>query len=174
MHHQGAFYNRFVWMPPGGQVQFYDKRHLFSMGDENQHYRQGTEPLIVQYMGWRIRIVVCYDLRFPAWCRNRGDYDLLLVVANWPAIRNYAWQHLLVARAIENQCYVAAVNRVGTDGNGVLHSGDSCFISPHGMVLWQASDGEQTMHTVEPDMDSLIQFRRQFPVLADADGFTLE
>ncbi len=170
----GTNFNRFVWAMPNGDIQCYDKRHLFSMGEENNHYTAGKEKLLIDYKGWRIRPIVCYDLRFPVWCRNVGDYDLLLCVANWPALRSYAWRQLLIARAIENQCYVAAVNRVGADGNGIGHDGFSCVVSPKGEVMWEQGEGLETIGKIEIDLQTLLDFRQQFPVLDDADEFEIK
>ncbi len=122
--------NRFLLVEPEGKVHLYDKRHLFRMADEHQHYAAGDKRIIVQWRGWRILPLICYDLRFPIWSRNRNDYDLALYVANWPAPRSLHWQTLLTARAIENQAYVAGCNRVGTDGNGLHYRGDSRIINP--------------------------------------------
>ena len=113
---KNRFLNRFVWAQPDGQILYYDKRHLFRMAGEHSTYSAGKRRAIIEYMGWRICPQICYDLRFPVWSRNRNDYDLLLYVANWPERRVHAWKTLLTARAIENQCYVAAVNRIGNDG----------------------------------------------------------
>lgn len=127
--------NRFLLVEPEGKVHLYDKRHLFRMADEHQHYAAGDKRIIVQWRGWRILPLICYDLRFPIWSRNRNDYDLALYVANWPAPRSLHWQTLLTARAIENQAYVAGCNRVGTDGNGLHYRGDSRIINPCGDII---------------------------------------
>jgi len=133
----GEYYNRLIWMRPDGTCATYNKRHLFAMAGEHEHYVAGRERLVVELNGWRICPMVCYDLRFPVWARNDDAYDLLIYTANWPNRRSYDWNTLLKARAIENQCYVVAVNRVGTDANGHEYNGDSCVIDPG----WRKVDG---------------------------------
>ncbi|HEX7374330.1 MAG TPA: amidohydrolase [Steroidobacteraceae bacterium] len=166
-------YNRLLWVTADGQLQHYDKRHLFRMAQEPEHYSAGERRLIVRHKGWRICPLVCYDLRFPVWSRNRGDYDLLLYVANWPARRNVAWKTLLRARAIENISYVVGVNRIGKDGNGASYLGESAAIDFLGKVL--AGDrGGDFVETVVLDRESLDAFRRDFPAHLDADAFTLD
>ena len=128
------YYNRFYWVSPEGE-SYYDKHHLFRMAGEHKHYAAGMERKIVEYQGVRICLQVCYDLRFPVYCRNRNDYDLLIFVANWPEARRHAWSSLLIARAIENQSYVIGVNRVGEDGNGINYSGDSVILDYLGQPL---------------------------------------
>lgn len=163
-------YNRLVLAFPDGQILYYDKKHLFTMGDEPNHYNAGTHSLQFVYKNWKFKAVICYDIRFPVWCRNEDGYDILLVVANWPEVRSYPWRQLLIARAIENQCYVAAVNRVGVDGNGMNHAGNSMIINPRGEVL-QENMGENTILEYIADRESLYQLRKQFPVLDDRDPF---
>ena len=170
---KGNYYNRLVWMRPNGTFSTYDKRHLFRMGEENNVYKPGTERLIVHIGKWRICPLVCYDLRFPVWSRNRGDYDLLLFVANWPERRSYAWKQLLIARAIENQCYVAGLNRIGEDGNKITHSGDSAVIDPKGEVMSTIKPHEETIQTISLSYADLEQYRKDFPVGLDADPFTI-
>lgn len=169
----GRYFNRLVWMQPDGQFDTYDKRHLFRMGGEHEHYAAGQQPLIKEWKGWRICPLICYDLRFPVWSRNKTlSYDLLLYVANWPAARRYHWNTLLAARAIENLSYVVAVNRTGADGNGVPHAGDSSVIDFKGEVLFCADAQEHThIHTL--DHPSLMQYRERFPAHLDADRFTI-
>ena len=169
----GQYYNRLLWVTADGQVQHYDKRHLFRMAQEDGHYAAGEQRIVVRHRGWRICPLVCYDLRFPVWSRNRGDYDLLLYVANWPARRNLAWKTLLRARAIENVSYVVGVNRIGKDGNGASYLGESAAIDFLGKVL--AGDrGGEFVETAVLDRESLDAFRRDFPVHLDADEFTLD
>ncbi|RYZ48983.1 MAG: nitrilase family protein, partial [Chitinophagaceae bacterium] len=138
---EGAYYNRLIWMLPNGQYGYYNKRHLFAFAGEDKHYTGGTERFIASVNGWKINLLVCYDLRFPVWARQQFDeqrnfeYDALIYVANWPERRSTAWKSLLQARAIENQCYVIGVNRVGSDGNDIYHSGDSMVIDPLGEIL---------------------------------------
>lgn len=169
----GAFYNRFVAAFPDGELTQYDKRHRFRMAGEHQHYSAGGEKIVFEVDGWRVCPMVCYDLRFPVWFRNTGDYDLLVCVANWPAARQQAWNTLLRARAIENQVYAAGVNIVGTDGNGVTYTGGSAVYAPDGDVLVEAQDAAQLVtHTL--DASRLANLRENFPVWQDADEFQLE
>lgn len=165
-------FNRFIWMRPDGSFDKYDKRHLFRMGDEHNHFTAGSERLIVELKGWKICPQICYDLRFPVWSRNKKqEYDLLLYIANWPEVRIPAWEKLLYARAIENQCYVAGVNRIGIDGNGVNCSGNSMLIDSKGELIWKAKDLEEETKTVKVSLDDLNGFRKKFPVGMDADEF---
>ncbi len=168
-----GFVNRFLWAQPDGELCHYDKRHLFRMSGEHEHYASGGQRLIVQLNGWRICPLVCYDLRFPVWSRNRDDYDLLLYVANWPAPRQLAWDTLLRARAIENLAYVVGVNRVGSDGNGFEFAGGSCAIGPAGEQLLLAG-ADAAIHRVELDAAALVAYRARFPAWRDADAFTLD
>ena len=172
----GKIYNRFIWMRPDGTFEKYDKRHLFTMGNEHNHYTKGQENLIVELKGWNICPQICYDLRFPVWSRNnsKNPYDLLIYVANWPEVRIAAWEKLLYARAIENQCYVAAVNRIGVDGEGVNCIGNSMLIDSKGDQLWKATDSKEETKTALLSMKELNAFREKFPVLEDGDGFTLQ
>ena len=167
------YYNRLLWVSPNGELSHYDKRHLFGMGDENKHYTAGNVQQVVQLQDWNIMPMICYDLRFPVWSRNTMDLDLLIFVANWPDKRVDAWSKLLEARAIENQCYVIGVNRVGDDGNGFHHTGHSAVIDPmgHEMEDLKYTDGiiEATL-----DMDKLKLIRRQLPFLRDRDVFELK
>lgn len=170
----GKFYNRAFFLTPDGEDYYYDKKHLFRMGDEPNHFDAGSGYEIIRYKGWNIRLSVCYDLRFPVWLRNAGnEYDLLIVVANWPEARRIAWETLLCARAIENQSYVCGVNRVGVDGNGFPHSGQSLLFDAKGSCLAAFDAHEEGVKTVEIDLDALRSFRRKFPVWKDADPFTL-
>ena len=168
----GNYYNRFYFVKPDGEVTQYNKRHLFTYGGEHKRFTRGEERVIVEWRGVRFLLLVCYDLRFPVWSRNRGDYDAILYVANWPTPRVEAWSALLRARAIENQCYVAGVNRVGTDPN-CEYCGGSAIISPYGKTLAACEDGKECIASSELDMQELEAFREKFPVLSDADGFTL-
>ncbi|HEY0210350.1 amidohydrolase [Acerihabitans sp.] len=170
---QGAV-NRFFLVEPRGRIHIYDKRHLFRMADEHQYYQAGKTRVVVDWRGWRILPQVCYDLRFPAWSRNRQDYDLALYVANWPAPRANHWQTLLAARAIENQAYVAGCNRVGADGNGHQYSGDSMIIDPSGNVLAQGAPRQATRLDASLSLASLREYREAFPAWLDADSFTLD
>ncbi|GAB4358957.1 MAG: amidohydrolase [Gammaproteobacteria bacterium] len=168
----GAFYNRLVWMRPDGSFETYDKRHLFRMAEEHHHYTPGDRRLVVELKGWRICPLVCYDLRFPVWSRNREDYDLLLYVANWPRRRRRHWNALLTARAIENLCYVAGVNRIGKDGNDIEYAGDSTVVSPQGESLAKLT-GTECVLTLSLSREALTDYRKRFPAHLDADRFTI-
>lgn len=169
----GKYYNRLLWVQPNGQLGYYDKRHLFGYGEEDQHYTSGNKRLIAQVNGWRVCLLVCYDLRFPVWARNQGDeYDVLIYVANWPERRSLAWKTLLHARAIENMCYVVGVNRIGTDGKDIHYVGDSSVFGPLGETIWRKSN-EAAVHTVTLEKHSLLNAREHFPFLKDADKFLL-
>lgn len=165
----GKYYNRFIWMQPDGVCVTYDKKHLFRMGEENNHYVSGTKQVAISYKGWNIVPLVCYDLRFPVWCRH-PKANLMIVVANWPERRNEHWMKLLEARAIENQCYVAGVNRVGEDGNAIYYSGNSMVVDPKGVRLAYA---EHTDCVIEAKLsaDEMLDYRSQFPAWKDADNF---
>jgi omega-amidase len=181
----GNYFNRLIWMRPDGTYSFYDKRHLFSMGDENHHYSRGNKKIIEEINGWKICPLICYDLRFPVWSRNKVQgskfqssfgsdaYDLLIYVANWPERRSHPWKTLLLARAIENQCYVAGVNRTGNDGNEIYHSGDSAVINAKGEIISKMKGEEESIETVTLKYSELKTFRKAFPVLKDADNFDL-
>jgi omega-amidase len=168
------YYNRLIWMRPDGSHEQYDKRHLFGFGEEDKHYTAGTKKLFVELNGWKICPVICYDLRFPVWLRNKNEeYDLLLIVANWPERRSLHWRSLIPARAIENQTFVVAVNRVGHDGNEVFHSGDSMCIDPNGKVIYYKPNDED-LYTFTINKNDLAQARINFPFLKDADSFHLD
>jgi predicted amidohydrolase len=183
---QGDQYlNRLIWMLPNGQYGYYDKRHLFAMGDEHNHYSAGNKRLIAQVKGWKINLQVCYDLRFPVWARQapspnlsqQGDeqnweYDVLVYVANWPDKRNHAWKTLLQARAIENQCFVVGVNRVGNDGNNIHHSGDSMIVNAMGEVLYTKAE-EEFIYTTTLHKSELDEVRAKLPFWKDADPFKI-
>lgn len=167
-----GFFNRFYFATPDGGIDFYDKRHLFRMGEEQYHYLPGNERKIFNYADWRILPQVCYDLRFPVWSRNRNDYDLLVYVANWPAVRQDAWAALLKARAIENQCYVAGVNRSGEDPR-VSYSGGSVVFSPKGEIVSYPSKENESVIYADIDLAKLRKFREKFPAWMDADDFEI-
>jgi len=169
----GAYYNRLIFAEPSGEINFYDKHHLFTMGDEASHFQKGTERLIISYKGWRICPLICYDLRFPVWARNRDEYDLLFYSANWPQNRKDVWNTLLKARAIENQAYVVGANRIGVDGNSISYSGNSQLINPKGNILASTEDYFGNIITAEFSYSELLKFRESFPVLEDADDFIL-
>ena len=169
----GEYFNRFLCAQPDGALHTYDKRHRFRMAGEHQHYSAGGHKMVIPIDGWRVCPMVCYDLRFPVWFRNRGDYDLLICVANWPAARRHAWNTLLRARAIENQVYAAGVNIVGTDGAGVEYAGGSAVYAPDGAIVAEVQDGAQII-TQTLSWNALAQLREQFPVWQDADEFNLD
>lgn len=174
---QDNYYNRFVWMLPNGLHGVYDKRHRFAFAGEDKEYTAGNKRLIASVKGWKINLQVCYDLRFPVWARQQSqpegpEYDILIYVANWPEKRSHAWKTLLQARAIENQCYVIGVNRVGNDGNEIYHSGDSMVIDPLGEVLYYKKDDED-VHTITLQQEQLDVIRAKLPFLKDADGFMI-
>ncbi len=174
----GRYFNRLLWMLPNGQCGHYDKRHLFAYGGEDQSYSPGHKRLIASVNGWKIHLLICYDLRFPVWSRQspQGDepeYDLLVYVANWPQRRSHAWKTLLQARAIENQCYVVGVNRTGVDGNQIAYAGDSVILDPLGQTVHDCGN-DPSVVTCELHRESLEEIRTQFPFLKDADSFILE
>lgn len=175
----GQYFNRFVWMMPDGRHHFYDKRHLFAYGGEDEAYTAGQKRCIVQANGWKVNLQVCYDLRFPVWSRQPPSgpeedkrYDVLVYVANWPERRSAHWDALLVARAIENQCFVIGLNRVGVDGNGIGHAGGSKVIGPWGEVLHDMG-GEQGLLTFTLEDGPLAAVRDRYPFAADADRFLI-
>ena len=176
---EARVYNRLLFVTPDGDVRHYDKRHLFRYAREHERYAAGGERMIVEWRGWRICPLVCYDLRFPVFIRNRYDraasrfdYDLLIFVANWPSARRYAWTTLLRARAIENLAYCAGVNRVGVDGNELAYAGDSAVLDFLGQPLAELGPQEQTV-TVCLDPAALAAHRERFPAWMDADDFAL-
>jgi omega-amidase len=182
------YYNRLIWMLPNGQRGVYDKRHLFAFAGEDEQYTPGGKRLIASVKGWKINLLVCYDLRFPVWARQGApfqptppveekegwgaEYDILIYVANWPQRRNHAWKTLLQARAIENQCYVVGVNRVGDDDNGMHYSGDSMVVDPMGEILYSMADKEDVF-TITLQKEKLEEIRTKFPFWKDADGFSI-
>ncbi|MFI5149461.1 MAG: amidohydrolase [Bacteroidia bacterium] len=179
---KGCFYNRLIWMTPEGNYACYDKRHLFRHGGEQEHYEAGTERINIAFKGWSVRPLICYDLRFPVWSRNRyknkdtepeAEYDLLIYTANWPEVRSYAWKTLLLARAIENQAYVVGINRIGIDGKGMQHAGDSAVINFKGELLSKANSNLDTQETILLSASALKEFRTSFPAGMDADQFTI-
>lgn len=187
---EGKYFNRLIWMLPNGQFGQYDKRHRFAYAGENEHYTAGQKRLIASVKGWRVLLLVCYDLRFPVWSRQAPartpikseeqapaaaalEYDLILYVANWPERRSLAWKSLLQARAIENQAFVVGVNRVGNDGNNVYHSGDSMIIDPLGEILYHGFAKEEVF-TLTLQKEKLEEVRQRFPFWRDADRFSIE
>lgn len=170
------YFNRLLWVLPNGQLGYYDKRHLFAFGAEDKHYTPGDKRFIASVNGWKINLQICYDLRFPVWARQSNpetpEYDVLIYLANWPERRIHAWKTLLAARAIENQCYVIGVNRVGEDGKGIYHSGDSMIVNPLGEVLYHKAHDED-IFTIELHQHELQQIRQTLPFLRDGDYFNL-
>lgn len=180
---KSKFYNRLIWMNPDGTYESYNKRHLFRMAGENKVYSAGKERLIVDYKGWKICPLVCYDLRFPSWSRNsvheKGkrtnfDFDVLIYIANWPSVRAFPWSHLLIARAIENQVYVAGVNRIGKDGNGIPHSGNSVVLDMFGNAISKTKSNKASVETIVLSYKALTEARSKFPVLLDADKVSIK
>jgi predicted amidohydrolase len=169
------FFNRFLFVEASGKVSFYDKSHLFRMANENKHFEKGKNTILIDYKGWKIAPFVCYDIRFPVWLKRTPnfDYDLMLVVANWPEKRILHWQVLNQARAIENQCYVAAVNRVGEDGNELVYNGQSCIYNPQGKLLNEPNN-EVFEETIELHLPELKTYRKAFPVSLDDDLFEIK
>jgi len=197
---EGHYFNRLLWMLPNGQYGYYDKRHRFAYAGEDNHYAAGHKRLVASVKGWRILLLVCYDLRFPVWSRQQPpappqhpqppgpphappspqspqaeelEYDLIVYVANWPERRSHAWKALLQARAIENQAFVVGVNRVGDDGNKIYHSGDSLIIDPLGEILYHGAAKEEVF-TLTLQKEQLDAIRQRFPFWKDADHFNIE
>jgi omega-amidase len=186
----GRYYNRLIWMWPDGSYKTYDKRHLFGMSEEDKYFTAGKKSIVVELKGWKLCPLICYDLRFPVWSRNNwsqesklkkakgtgliAEYDVLLYVANWPERRAHPWKTLLMARAIENQCFVVGVNRVGNDGNNINHSGDSAIINFKGELLSKTKTNEEFIDTVSLNYSELEEFRKVFPVGLDADDFSID
>ncbi len=171
-------YNRLVCIYPDGHFETYDKRHLFRLSEEYRIFLNGNKKLVVEVKGWKISPVICYDLRFPVWNKNtwrdgQYGYDLMVCLANWPASRAHVWKTLLMARAIENQAFVAGVNRVGYDGHGTWHSGDSMAVDAKGIVMYAADEGAEAIKTVSFSANDLALFRDSFTVGMDWDDFTI-
>jgi predicted amidohydrolase len=169
------FYNRLIFQKPDEKPLFYDKRHLFSLAGEEKKYTPGNTRLVAEWKSWKIFPLVCYDLRFPVWSRRtpENEYEVMLFLANWPDRRSYAWRTLLKARAIENQAYVVGVNRVGADGNGIPHAGDSCAVSFSGKILRHSVPFRTEVQTVSLNKESLLRFRERLPFFNDGDSFLL-
>ncbi len=168
---KNTFYNRLIFVHPDGRVQHYDKRHLFVLAKEDQYFSPGVEPLCITYKGWRIKPLVCYDLRFPVWSRNIDNYDLLFYVANWPKPRIHAWDTLLQARAIENVCFVAGVNRIGVDDEGHQYIGHSAVYDMLGKGLTPKGEEHERIIYADLDKSMLNTVRERFPFLEDRDSF---
>ena len=174
---EGKYFNRLLWVLPNGEMGIYDKRHLFAYARENDHYSAGNKKLIASVKGWKINLQVCYDLRFPVWARQsatdaENKYDLLINVANWPEKRSVAWQTLLRARAIENQCFVVGANRVGEDGNKITYNGGSTIIDPFGEIIYEKKNAED-IFTYSLQKDKIVECRSHFPFWKDADHFMI-
>ena len=169
----GEYYNRLIWMSPGGAHAHYDKRHLFRMAGENKTFRAGHKKLVLLLKGWHISTFICYDLRFPVWMRNQHAYDCAIVIANWPTKRSLVWKQLLVARAIENQSFVVGVNRIGKDGNKIDYAGDTIVHDPTGKKISKTKPNAEKIETIELNYDVLEELRHSFPVMDDADTFTI-
>ena len=180
----GNYFNRLIWMLPNGEYGYYDKRHLFAFANEDKHYTAGNKKLIASVKGWKINLLICYDLRFPVWARQsplsygegdevQSEYDVAIFVANWPEKRSNAWKTLLQARAIENQCYVIGANRVGDDGNKIHYVGDSMIVDPMGEILYQKTNAED-IFTFTLTKEKLHEVRSKFPFWKDADGFKIQ
>lgn len=175
----GGFVNRLIAAHPGGKCEIYDKRHLFRLSEEYRIISGGYERLVVKVKGWKIRPLVCYDLRFPVWSKNtytegKYEYDVIVFVANWPASRSNVWKTLLTARAMENQVYCIGVNRIGNDGNGTWHSGDSMVIDAKGNILSSVPEGVEAVRTVNLSMKDLELYRDSFTLGMDWDRFSIE
>lgn len=167
------FFNRLLFVTPEGDVAYYDKRHLHSMSGEQNAYSRGNKQVVYGYKEFNFNLQICYDLRFPVWSRNRGDSDVIIYSANWPEVRNNVWKSLLVARAIENQCYVIGVNRVGTNPDGTSYSGDSLIVGPRGEIIASGEPGRELVLYADLSRQALDKFRSDMPVWRDADNFTL-
>ena len=167
-----GYVNRFYFVTPNGDVIIYDKRHLFTYGGEHLTFNRGNERVIIEWRGVRILPIICYDLRFPVWSRYRGDYDMIICVASWSIPRRYHWDTLIRARAIENQCYMAAVNRIGTDPN-CEYDGGTLFIDPYGYPIASCNDNKEEVIISEIDLQMLKNYRKKFPALGDRDNFLL-
>ncbi len=175
----GKFFNRLIWMLPNGQYGIYDKRHLFAFAKEDQHYSAGNKRFIASVNGFKVNLLVCYDLRFPVWARQQfvenadAEYDILIYVANWPEKRINAWKTLLQARAIENQVYTIGVNRVGDDGNGIHYSGASMVVDPLGEIIYH-KENEEDIFTITLEKQTLVEVRNKFPFWKDRDEFSIK
>ena len=168
-----AYYNRLYFVRENGEYSIYDKKHLFTLAGEEKIYTGGASKLILDYKGWKITPLICYDLRFPVWSRNVEESDLMIYVANWPERRSDAWKTLLKARAIENMCYVVGLNRIGNDGNGVYHSGDSAVHNELGEMISDIEPGTETVETYVLDKSRVVESRKRFNFLNDRDAFQI-
>jgi predicted amidohydrolase len=169
----GSYYNRLIWMRPDGSYEYYDKRHLFRMANEHEHYSSGNKKIVVELKGWKICPLICYDLRFPVWSRNKLEYDVLLYIANWPERRRIPWITLLAARAIENYAYTIGINRIGNDGNNISFSGDTSVYDFWGSCLSHFKPHEKKIETIILSYEKLQEFKKSFPVWMDSDKFEI-
>ena len=169
---QDKYFNRLLWVQPDKKIIHYDKRHLFSMGDENKRFTPGQKQVYIDYRNWRIMPLICYDLRFPVWSRNSFRYDLLTYHANWPGVRDEVWLSLLKARAIENQAYVIGINRVGSDGEGIDYVGNSIVFDPKGKEMLNLGKNEK-VGLIDLDLREVHDFRKKFPAYLDRDNFEI-
>ena len=174
INENNTFYNRLLFVSPDGNITHYDKKHTFTLAGEDKVYKAGEEQLITNYKGWKIKPLVCYDLRFPVWARNTEDYDVLIYVANWPKVRISAWDTLLKARAIENMSYCIGVNRVGLDGNNYEYSGHSAAYDVLGERLDAIPSDKEATAIVTLDKDHISKYRKKLGFLKDRDTFSLE
>lgn len=175
---EGEYVNRMVFYYPDGNFLTYDKRHLFRLSEEVKIFKGGDKRVVIPLKGWKLMPMICYDLRFPVWSKNRMmkdayEYDVIFYLANWPIVRSHAWKALILARAIENIAYVAGVNRIGEDGNGMEHTGDSMVVSHRGEILYQAPAGKEQVKTISLNYDDLKLFRESFAFGLDWDAFTI-
>jgi len=170
---EDGYYNRLIFVTPVGDVTFYDKRHLHTMSGEHTVYSRGNKRVVVTYREFSFNLQVCYDLRFPVWSRNRGDTDVIIYSANWPSVRSSVWKALLVARAIENQCYVIGVNRVGANPDGTSYTGDSAIVSPKGELMASLGPGAEGVVSAMLSREVLDKYREDMPIWRDADAFTI-
>jgi len=167
------YFNRLIAVFPDKSVQYYDKRHLFRLGEEHNFYKQGHSNTLIQVRGWKINMLICYDLRFPVWSRNTNGYHMLVYVANWPSSRIQAWKTLLMARAIENQAFVAGINRVGKDGNSIRYSGESMVVDPLGKIMNDTVKNKESVISMDLSINGLQRLRKKFPVLLDKENFSI-
>lgn len=170
---EGKYYNACLFIKPDGSIRVYKKRHLFKYGGEGDVFSKGNDRVIVEYLGWRIILMVCYDLRFPVWSRNCDDYDMMIYVSNWPEVRRSVFDILLRARAIENQAYLVSCNRIGEDGKHIKYNGGSCIIDYKGNAIVTATDNSEEIISAELDLDELQLYKKQFPAQDDRELFEI-
>ena len=166
-------YNRAIFTMPDGSLEYYDKRHLFTLADEHKYFEKGNKRVIINYKGWKIMPLICYDLRFPVWSRNNNEYDILIYIANWPNKRRTAWNNLLKARAIENMSYTIGVNRIGNDNNDIYYTGDSTVINPEGVDIVSPIEKNECLREVSLSKNNLSDIRDKYSFLSDRDNFDI-